>query len=176
MAWSDYPKEIRQFSRLVADAAAQTFGSAATVQIVAAAAKAANVTLPFNAFAGIAKLYGDTVRARNAATDYQLAVTESVRNRADFTITPNMISRQPWSPAQSGFAGDPFVLVRAEYTLETPEGTKTGVFSHRYSVSDIHTNHQVRADLQLQLDQGAGGSDLAGAELGDIVGVEWSTP
>lgn len=176
MAWSDYPKDVRQFSSLIRDAASSRFGSAAAIQVVAAAAKAAGLTLGFQTFAGIAKLYGDYVAARNTVSNYASAVSQSARTGADFGITSGMITRQPWSPSPSGFSTAQFVLVRAEYTMETPEGQKTGVFSHRYSASDVLTNNQIRADLQLQLDQGAGGSDLAGAQLGDVVGIEWSTP
>jgi|SRR5215472_4073098 len=175
MAWTDYPSGVRQFSGLIQSAADERFGAAATVELIAAAARDAGISLSFNAYSGIAKLYGDYVGARNAREAFQNAVTEGARTKSDFTISNSMITRQPWSPSPSGFTGGQFVLVKAEYTFDTPEGVKSGVFSHRYSVQDVHTHGQIRADLQLQIDNSVEGSPPTTATLGDIVGVEWST-
>ena len=175
MPWSDYPTDVRQFSGLVRAAAEARFGAAATVQIMAAAARDAGIKLSFQSYSALSRMYGDFVGARNARDSFNAALQAADTHGSDQAITAGMIARMPWSPAARDVSLNPFALVTATFTVNTPEGPMTGHFSHRYASVDLHTVEQLRADLQLQLDQGVGQSPPEGAQLDQVVGIEWST-
>lgn len=175
MPWSDYPKDVRQFSSIVRAAAEERFGAAATVDIVNQAAKAAGIGLSFQSFSSIAKLYGEFTAMRNVRETIADTAQTVQRTGIDQGITASMIGRAPWSPTDVQLSRSPFVLVLGRYTQDTPEGPKTGYFPHRYHISQVNSYQGLVNDLQLQMEQNAGGTDLAGAQLQDIVSIEWST-
>jgi hypothetical protein len=175
VSWSDYPTDVRQFSGLVQAAAQQRFGSAATIELIAKAVSAAGLRLSFQSYSALASMYGRYVGVREAGAS--LAQTQALIERTglDQGITPQMISQPPWSPAAGDFSQNPYVLVRGRYSQDTPAGPVTGYFTHRYNLAEIHTLGQVMTDLQAQIDLGAGGTNLEGAQLQGIAGIEWST-
>lgn len=175
MPWSDYPKLIPQFSGLIQAAAEQRFGSAATVELIAAAAREAGITLAFQDYSAIASAYGQFAQNRGAKSTLADAFATSQRTGFDQSITADMIGVPPWSPNLGAFQQAQFVLVRGLYSQETPEGTSTGYFSHRYNLNEVHTVDQLMADMQAQMEQNAGGTDLSGAQLDSIVSIERST-
>ena len=174
MPWSDYPTDVKQFSGLIQAAAEQKFGSAATVQIIAEAAKAAGISLAFQSYSGIASLYGQFAGVREARASISEAAGVVQRTGLDQGITPAMISQPPWSPDAMSWNNSQFVLVRASYSVDTPEGTVSGFLSHRYHLSQVQTVGQVLSDLQAQVDAGAGQSPPIGATVDGIAGIEWS--
>jgi hypothetical protein len=174
--WSDYPTEVRQFSSLVQSAALARFGSAATVELISNAAKDAGVPLRFQSYSAIAKLYGEFATMRESSNTLGSTLQTVQRTGLDQSITADMIARPPWAPTFRDLSLSPFVLVKGTYSMETPEGPVSGYFSHRYNLADVHTINQVMGDMQLQMEQGAGGTNLDGATLDSIVGIEWSTP
>lgn len=175
MPWKDYPTDVRQFSGLVRDAAMQRFGSAAAVELVADAAKAADIKLSFQSYSSIAKLYGEFVGVRTTRETLTATGETIARTGIDQAITADVIARPPWAPDVRVTATNPFMLVTGRYTMDSPEGPITGYFSHRYSAAEVHTYNQVLTDMQLQMELGAGGTDLSGATLETITGIEWST-
>lgn len=176
MPWSDYPTDVRQFSGLIQAAAEQRFGSAATVQIISEAAGAAGISLSFQSYSAIASMYGQFVGTRESKGTLTSTQETVQRTGLDQSITADMISRPPWSPDARTWSTSQFVLVKATYSMDTPEGPVSGYFSHRYHLSQVNTINQTLADLQAQIDLGSGGTNLEGAQLDSIVGIEWSTP
>lgn len=175
MPWSDYPTELKQFSGLIQAAAEARFGSAATVQLISQAAKDAGISLAFQAYSGVASLYGQFAGVRESRASISGAAEVVQRTGLDQGITSSMISQAPWSPDAVSWSNSPFVLVRATYSQETPEGTVSGYFSHRYSLNQVQTVNQVLSDLQAQVDQSVGGTNLTGATIDGIAGIEWAT-
>lgn len=175
MPWTDYPTDVRQFKGLIQAAANERFGSAATVELVASAAKDAGLKLSFQSYSAIAKLYGDFSSQR--VTQETLAATAATIERTgiDQGITSSMIAQAPWSPGLSPSGGPRFVLVTGAYTMPSPEGEITGFFTHRYNLAEVHTYGQLMSDLQLQAEVNAGGTDLSNATVTGISGIEWST-
>lgn len=176
MPWSDYPANVRQFKTLVESAAYARFGSAATVEAVAMAARDAKLSLTFADYSSIAKMYGEWVGVRNSNENLAATADTFARTGLDQGIQADMIGRPPYAPAFADTAGNPFVLATGSYTQETPEGSISGFFSHRYHLSEVHTIGQVMEDMQAQMEQNAGGTDLSGAQLQEVVSLEWSTP
>lgn len=176
MPWSDYPADVRQFSGLVQAAAQTRYGSAATVELVSRAARDAGLQLSFRSYSSIAAMYGQFAQVREARSTLTSTAAQVGRTGLDLGITPTVIASPPWSPSARDQALNPFVLVRGRYAQETPEGAVSGYFTHRYSLAEVHTYSQVMADMQAQMDQNAGGTDLSGAAMEEIVGIEWSTP
>lgn len=176
MPWTDYPTDVRQFSGLIQAAAEQRFGSAATVQIIAEAAKAANISLSFQSYSAIASMYGQFTGVRESKGVLGEVQSTFSRTGLDQGITADMISQPPWSPGAGAWNSSQFVLVKATYNMEGAEGPVSGYFSHRYHISQVNTISQVMSDLQAQMELGAGGTNLEGAQLDSIVGIEWTTP
>lgn len=174
MPWADYPPDVRQFSGLIQSAAEARFGSAATVQIISQAAKDAGISLSFQSYSAIASLYGQFSGVRESRSTISSAAEVVQRTGLDQGITASMISQPPWSPDAVSWNASQFVLVRATYSQETPEGTVSGYFSHRYHISQVNTVNGVLADLQAVADQNVGGTDLTGATVTGIAGIEWA--
>jgi hypothetical protein len=176
LPWTDYPTDVRQFSGLIQAAAEQRFGSAATVQIIAEAARAADIPLTFQSYSAIASMYGTFVGVRESSRNLLSTQGEVMRTGLDQGVTSSMISQPPWSPGAGSWAQSQFVLVKATYTQPSPAGEISAYFSHRYHISQVQTINQLATDLQAQMEQGAGGTNLEGAQLDSIVSIEWSTP
>lgn len=175
MPWKDYPVDVRQFKGLIEAAAHERFGSAGAVELVSKAAAAAGVKLGFASYSGIAKMYGELVGVREAGNALRSAADVAARTGIDQGVTAQMISRPPWAPDVASTTLNPFVLVKGRYSMPSPEGTITSYFTHRYLISEIHTLGQVKADMQAQMEQNVGGTNLDGATLDEVVGIEWST-
>lgn len=174
MPWSDYPKDIRQFSTLIHQAAEARFGAAATVQIVAAAAKDAGITLGFDAYSAVSRLYGSWVAVRGSREAISDASNVVGRTGIDQGITGAMISRAPWSPTVSSTAQNPFVLVKGRYTMDSPTGPITGYFTNRYRLNELTTVSAVMSDMQAQMDFSNQSPDLSQASLEELVSMEWA--
>lgn len=176
MPWSDYHPDIRQFAGLIQAAASQRYGAAATSEIVAQAASAAGVPLSFQAFTSLAQLYGTYSRMRSSAEGLTVAQAEAERTGFDQGISGNMIGQAPWSPSLSGPGASQYVLARVAYERPTPTGTVAGIFSHQYHVSELHTVLGLLADVQAQMDESTGETDLQGAVATDLMSLEWVSP
>lgn len=176
LPWTDYPSGIRQFSGLVQAAAEARFGAAATNELIAQAARDAKITLSFSDYTGLARLYGSFVEVRGRRGAIADAAATFGRTGLDQGITAAMISRPPWAPSDTTWSQNPYVLVKGRYLQDTPEGPVTGYFSHRYRLSEVNTVGQVATDMQAQMEQGAGGTDLTGAALQEIVSIEAAQP
>lgn len=175
MPWKDYPADVRQFKGLIEAAAHERFGSAATIELVAKAAGDAGVKLGFASYSSIARMYGELAGVRESANALRSAADTVARTGIDQGVTADMIARPPWGPSVASTTLAPFVLVKGRYTMPSPEGTITSYYTHRYLLHEIHTIGQVMTDLQQQMEQNVGGTDLDGAVLDSIVGIEWST-
>lgn len=174
MPWTDYATSLKQFSGLIQAAAEARFGSAATVQLIAQAAKDAGISLQFGDYSGVASLYGQFAGVRQSRAAIADAAAVVQRTGLDQGVTASMISQPPWSPDAVQWNASPFVLVRATYSQETPEGTVSGYFSHRYHISQVNTVNGLLSDLQAQVEQNVGGTNLEGATIDGIASIEWS--
>lgn len=174
MPWSDYPKDIRQFSGLVQAAAEARFGAAATVQLIAAAARDAGIKLSFQSYSGLSRLYGSYVGVRNARGAVAAASEVVTRTGIDQGITGAMISRAPHSPTVGGGVQNPFVLVKGRYTMDSPTGPLEGFFTHQYRLSEVNTVSGVISDMQLQMENSNTSPDLSQARLEELVSIEWA--
>jgi len=172
--WSDYPKDIRQFSSLIHQAAEARFGAAATVQIVSQAAKDAGITLGFDAYSAVSRLYGSWVSVRSSRESVSSASSVVTRTGLDQGISGAMISRAPWSPTVSSSQSNPFVLVKGRYTMQSPTGPVTGFFTHQYRLSELTTISAVMSDMQAQMDFSNQSPDLSQASLEELVSLEWA--
>lgn len=176
MPWSDYPTDIRQFSSLVRAAAEARFGAAATIELVANAARDAGISLSFQSYSALSRLYGSWAGVRENRSAIADAVDTLKRTGLDQGITGAMVSRAPYSPDPAAWNLNQYVLVTGQYTRDTPTGTVIGYLTHQYSLADLTTVGAVLADLQAVADNSPGSSDLMGAQLQTIVSVEWSAP
>lgn len=176
MPWSLYPSDVRQFSGLVQAAAEARFGAAATSEIIAQAARDANIKLGFQSYTALARMYGEYVGVRTAGENLAAAAELATRTGLDQAVTASMIGRAPYSPDDRAWGLNPYVLVKAAYSLETPEGTVSSVFSHRYRLSDVQTLGPLAADMQAQLDIETAFGSLQGGTVSSIVSIERAQP
>lgn len=176
MPWTDYSPDVRQFSGLVQGAAQARFGAAATAEVVSLAARAAGIRLGFSAFTDIARMYGSYVGVRSAGETLAAAAEVTARTGIAQGITGAMIGAAPYSPGVAQWNLNPYVLVKASYSLETPEGPITSTFSHRYNLNELHTVGQVLADMQAQLDIATSFGSLQGGTVSEISSIERANP
>lgn len=168
----DFPHAIRPFASIVQAAAEQRFGAAATSEIVSLAAKDANISLGFSDYTGLARLYGSYVQGRETRSVVTSALAEARRTGIEQGVTGQMVWSPPWAPSVSGPAQPQYVLVRTTYSKESPEGTLTGIISHRYHVSQVQGLLQLLGEAQAQIDIAPPGDYLDGATATGIVGIE----
>lgn len=176
MPWSDYPTDVRQFTSLVRGAAEARFGAAATVEIVAQAARDAGIKLSFQSYSAIASLYGSWVGVRESRASITGAIDTFQRTGLDQSITGAMVSRAPHSPDPAAWNLNPFVLVTASYTRDTPTGQVSGYFTHQYNINDLTTVGATLADLQTVADLSPGDTNRSGATVTGIASITWSLP
>jgi len=141
-------------------------------QVISEAAKAAGITLSFADYTGLSRLYGDYVRGRSSREVLADAQAQLGRTGIDSGIDSRMVWTPPYGPSVTAAGPSPWLLVKVEYTRETPLGPVTGVFSHLYHQSELHTVGGVLADVQAQMDASVGDTDLQGAEATGLLSIE----